>query len=197
MRFSSLSSVLGAVLFAAACSPSNDVVATVKPKPDPYITVRFRNLADTTTAIGRAHWHIYMNITSADPNQAAFVVVGNIGLNDLRLNHTFRCQGVGADSIGQRLVAFLALADTMTSELTAQAPADSVARAWVAGNQSVPAGWMALYQPSADAWTSQQFAAGHGLFATDPIKWGFDWAGNPAPAFYERTDTDATCGNFF
>jgi len=184
-------------LAIAACGGSggNSIVIAPK-KPDPYITVRFRNLIDTTTAAGRADWHIFMDITSADPNQVDFVAVGAIGLNDLRLKHVVHCQGVGADSVGQRFVAFLALADTTTAELTAQAPADSVARAWVVGSRTLPAGWIAFYQPPTDAWTSAQFTAGHGLTPLDPIKWGFDWTAVGTASFYERTDADAACNIF-
>lgn len=191
-------SILSASLFVlAACGGSGDGNGITLPppkKPDPFITVRFRNLADTTTAIGRAHWHIFMDITSADPNKTGFVAVGNIGLNDLRLNHPVRCQGVGADSVGQRFVAFVAVADTSTEQLTPDASAEAIARAWFAGDHNLPSGVMVLYQPPADAWTSAQFTAGHGLVQTDPIKWGFDWTGDITPTFYERTDTDTSCG---
>lgn len=184
------------VLVLAACGGSDGGITPPPKKLDPFITVRFRNLIDTTTAAGRAHWHIYVDITSADPNEAGFQPVGTISLSDIRANRLVRCQGVGADSVGQRFVAFVAVADTTTSELTADASAEAAARAWFAGNHTMPAGWMAFYQPPTDAWTSEQFTAGHGLVPTDPIKWGFDWTSNTAVTFYERTDSDATCGAF-
>lgn len=181
--------------FLVACGGSDGKITETGRKPDPFVTVRFRNLADTTTAIGRADWKIFMDITSADPNQTGFVFAGEITLTDRRLNHLVRCQGVGADSIGQRLIAFVALADT-TSETTSHTTADAVARAWVAGNHAVPEGWMAFYQPPTDAWTSDQFLAGHGLVQSDPIKWGFDWTGANPVVFYERTDQETTCSTF-
>lgn len=183
------------VLVLAACG-GDGITPPNERALDPFITVRFQNLIDTTTAAGRAHWHIYMDITSEDPNQAGFQAVGNIGLNDLRLNHLVRCQSVGADSVGQRFVAFLAIADTTTEELTPDAPAEAAARAWFAGNHQLPAGMMAYYQPPTDAWTSQQFEAGHGLVPTDPIKWGFDWTSSTTSTFYERSDSESACSAF-
>src|SRR4051812_15622888 len=53
----------------AACGGSSDNGITNPPppkKPDPYITVRIRNLMDTTTAPGRAHWHIYAMLSGPD-----------------------------------------------------------------------------------------------------------------------------------
>jgi hypothetical protein len=195
MRGSSL--LCGLVLAVAACGGGGDGSVVGPPKkPDPYITVRFQNLIDTTTAAGRANWDIFMDITSADPNLTGFVGAGSTGLDDIRLHHLVHCQSVGADSVGQRFVAFLALADTV-SGITPYTTADSVARAWFAGSHTVPTGWMAFYQPPIDAWTSAQYLAGHGLVQDDPIRWSFDWTTSSSASFYERTDSDPACAHFF
>jgi hypothetical protein len=149
----------------------------VKPKLDPWLTIRVRDLLDTTQAPGRAQWRVYAMLTGADINLHGFGRQAAFSLEDVRLNHNLTCIGVRADSVGQRLIALLAIADTtVETSRTPDAPADSVAAAWYAGSRTLPAGWMALYLPPVDAWDSQQFQAGRGLVAQDPIKWGWDWS---------------------
>jgi hypothetical protein len=180
----------------AACGGSSDNGITNPPppkKPDPYITVRVRNLMDTTTAPGRAHWHIYAMLSGPDTARNGVVSQGAIGLNDLELSHNLHCVSVGADSVGQRLLSLAAFADTTTSELTPDATADAIAHAWYGGDHNLPAGWASLSFPPTDAWQSAQYLAGHGLVRDDPIKWEFDWTGAGASSFAERTDSDAQC----
>lgn len=183
----------------SACggSSGNSIGPAGKPKPDPFITVRVRDFLDTTQAVGRAHWHVYVNIISADANKAGFVPVGNVSLVDVRLHHTLLCQGIGADSVGQRFVAFVALADTTTEALTPDASAASLALQWFGGNHTLPTGWMALAQVETDPWTSAQYEAGHGLVPSDPIKWGWDWSDGGVATFYERTSGDTEACNTF
>lgn len=187
-----------ALLVLAACGSATEPVVKPNPKLDPYFIVRVRNQLDTTTAPGRAHWHIYELFTGPYDRLNGIQNQGAISLEDLRLNHYFRCVGAQADSVGQRFVSILAVADTTTSNLTPDATAFAFVQAWYDGNHTPPAGWMAIALPPTDAWTSAQFTAGHGLVSTDPIKWGLDWTGRGAINFYERpsTDTDPLCTTF-
>jgi hypothetical protein len=103
---------------------------------------------------------------------------------------------VAADSVGQRFLAIIALADTTANAVSPESRADSIVTAWVAGSRTLPAGWKALTVLSQDAWDSDQYRAGHGLVPADPIKWGWDWTGAGATTFYERTDSDPLCNTY-
>lgn len=188
--------IAGLALTLAACGGggvTSVVTPPAKPKPDPYLTIRVRDLMDTTTRPGRADWRTYILLTGPFIGKNALVREGAIGLPDIRAGHNMNCVGVGADSVGQRLIAILAVADTTTSALTSDAPFDSLAARWYAGNLTLPSGWMVLTFAATDAWQSAQYIAGHGLTMADPIKWGFDWTARGTTAFYERTDTDPVC----
>jgi hypothetical protein len=187
------------LLVLAACGAGSDGGGITPPppvpkKPDPYITIRVRDLMDTTTLDGRAHWHMWVVLTGAtNENLNGILYQGNIGLNDMELSHNVRCIAVAADSVGQRLVTIVAFADTTTDQLTPDATAESIANAWYAGNHVLPNGWAVLTFPPTDAWQSAQYVAGHGLIKSDPIKWGFDWTGAGVATFSERTDNDPQC----
>lgn len=186
------------LLALVACGGSEDGGITDPPpkKPDPYVTVRVRNMLDTTTAPGRAQWHVYAMLTGPYDAQNGVSYQGNVGLDDLRLDHIFRCVSVAADSVGQRFLSVVAFGDTTTEALTPDAQASAMATAWFSGNHNLPAGWMAITFPPTDAWQSAQYLAGHGLTKADPIKWGFDWTESGTMTFYERTDQDAICATF-
>jgi hypothetical protein len=196
--------LVGLLTLAAACGGSSgggSITApppVVKPKLDPWLTIRVRDLLDTTQAPGRAQWRVYAILTGADVNLHGFGRQAAFSLEDVRLNHNLTCIGVRADSVGQRLIALLAIADTtVETSRTPDAPADSVAAAWYAGSRTLPAGWMAFYQPPVDAWDSQQFQNGRGLVAQDPIKWGWDWSAKMSTTFYERDAGDTVSCNIF
>ena len=180
-----------ALVLVAACGGSG--ITTPPKKLDPYLTIRVRDLMDTTTAPGRAHWHMYALLTGPYTSLNGISPQGSIGLNDLRLGHNLGCVSVSADSVGQRLLAVVALADTTTENLTPDALFNNQIALWYAGNLTMPVGWDVLFFVSQDAWNSAQFKAGHGLTSSDPIKWGFDWTARGTTTFYERTDTDPTC----
>jgi hypothetical protein len=183
----------------AACT-SKDATAPItgKPKPDPFVTIRVRDLLDTTTATGRAHWHVYVLLTGPQINQNGIAPQSNISLQDVRLGHNFMCVRIGADSVGQRIVSVIAVADTTTSAFTPDATAQAIVTDWYAGNTTLPSGWRALFNAPSDAWDSQQYLAGHGLIPSDPIRWGLDWTGNGIVNFYERAaaDTSSLCSTF-
>jgi len=192
---------LVALVLIAACggSGSDGGITTPPPKPkalDPFLTIRVRDLMDTTTAPGRAHWHIYALLTGPYTGLNGIARQGEVSLIDVRLGHNVVCGGASADSVGQRLITMLAVADTTTANLTPDATAEGLANDWYAGNHALPSGWMALTFTPQDAWNSAQFLAGHGLTRDDPIKWGFDWTNGGTAAFYERTDTDPACATF-
>jgi hypothetical protein len=184
-------------LVALACSGSTDDVATPPPrKPDPYVSVRVRQQMDTTTAPGRAHWHLYVLLTGP---YSSLNGIGNEGaflLGDVRLEHTVRCIKVSADSVGQRFMSPIAFADTTTEQGTPDATADAIVNDWYNGNHNLPAGWMAIFVPPTDAWQSAQYVAGHGLTPEDPIRWDWTWSGAAATNFVERTDSDPACSTF-
>jgi hypothetical protein len=184
------------LLSLGACRGAADSVAPPPPppKPDPYVTVRVRDLMDTTTAPGRATWHTFLLLTGPYTAQNGIANQGVIALKDIRLQHGVNCIGVSADSVGQRLISPIALADTTTSAGTPDATALAIVTDWYNGNHTLPAGWMALVVQPIDAFQSAQYNAGHGLTPSDPIKWSFDWTGAGTTSFYERTDADSICG---
>lgn len=188
------------LLFILAACGENKIVGidpiTGKPKPDPFLTIRVRNLLDTTTAAGKAHWHVYALLTGPYINQNGIALQGAISLADVRLGHGALCVKAASDSVGQRLISVLAVADTTNGGLTPDATARTLVEAWYGGNQVLPVGWAALFNVPADAWLSAQYLAGHGLVASDPIKWGLDWTGSGAVSFYERTDNEPVCDKY-
>lgn len=178
----------------AACGDS-PVTPVQPPKPDPYITVRVRNGLDTTTAPGRALWRVYALLSGPYVNQNGVSYQGVSSLADVR-GHHIMCMAIGSDSIGQRLFAPLAIADTTTETARPDAAYDSLVTRWNAGNHAaLPAGFMLITRAPADAWDSQQYADGHGLVHTDPIKWTWDWSGSGASVFAERAYSDTTSCN--
>lgn len=191
--------VVVAVLAFACNSPNAprvDTTGTHVRKPDPFLTIRVRNLMDTTTKEGRAHWHLYAILTGPQINQNGVSPQGNFDLDDYRRGQAVTCVSVAADSVGQRLVSVIAFADTSTGELTADRVTDSLATNWFNGNTTLPTNWRALFNIPADAWVSAQYLAGHGLVPTDPIRWALDWTDRGTVLFYERTDADARCSLF-
>jgi hypothetical protein len=197
MRVLKLSALI-AILTACGGSGGDNGIVNPPPakKPDPFVTVRVRNLMDTTTAAGRADWHVYAILTGPYDALNGIALQGYIGLDDVRLHHDVLCVGVSADSVGQRLLTILALADTTTSATTPDASFSAAVTAWYGGARNLPASLMPLTFPATDAWLSVQYAQGHGLTPLDPIKWGFDWTASGTATFYERTDTDAECNRF-
>ena len=189
-------SVVGFLLVAAvACGGSDSGVTNPPPGKkalDPFLTVRIRNLLDTATAAGRAQWHVYALLTGPYTAQNGIALQGTLSLGDARLNHVTICTFITADSIGQRLLSLVAIGDTLNGGVTPDAQAAALIAAWYAGNVTLPTGWMALFSPPTDVWDSQQFRDGHGLTSTDPIKWGWDWAGAGSAILHERpyADTD-------
>lgn len=181
------------LLAALGCGGAADIAPPDSRKPDPYLTIRVRNLLDTTTAAGRAHWHIYALLTGPYINQNGIGFQGTNSLADIRRGDFTLCVVVASDSVGQRLISVIAVADTSTSQLTPDATAEGTVAAWYGGDRTLLAGWAALFNPPVDAWLSAQYLAGHGLTHDDPIKWGLDWTGAGVVTFYERTDTDPMC----
>lgn len=192
MRF-----ILGLTLCLMACGGSGAVDNIITPPPpkkalDPFLTIRMRDMLDTTTAPGRAQWHIYALLTGPYTNQNGIAGQGTLSLADVRLNHIRSCTSIGADSVGQRLLSLLAIGDTASEADTPDAQAATLARAWYDGNHQLPSGWMAITFAPQDVWDSQQFRDGHGLTDADPIRWGWDWTGAGVSNLYERaySDTD-------
>lgn len=197
MRF-----LLAAALLAlAACGGGSDKPTIIdpitgKPKPDPWITVRVRNMLDTTTAVGRANWRVYAFLTGQDANKNGYAFQGVLSLSGRRgvqFERDWFCMYAGADSVGQRIYEGVAFADTTSEVAQPDAIADSAAARWFRNDKVLPQGWMALTTGASDAWLTQQYLDGHGQVPTDPIKLGFDWAGSGAISFYERTDSDTQC----
>jgi hypothetical protein len=187
----------GFLFMLAACGGGGSSVVAPPKKLDPYITIRVRDMFDTTSAAGKAHWHVYLLLTGPEVNQNGVARQGALSLEDLRLNHNLICMRVIADSVGQRLVAPLAVADTTVAGLTPDQPFDAFAEQWYAGNHTVPAGWRVVVTNPTDAWQSAQFAAGHGLTDRDPIRWIWDWDGSSTGNFAERDAADTgPCSTF-
>jgi hypothetical protein len=191
--------ILATAVCLAACGGGKDGGGITTPpskKPDPFTTIRVRNMLDTTTAAGRSHWHVYTILTgSVDQNGVSFA--GSGSLQDLRTAHSTFCINIEADSIGTRMVSILAIADTTTSSLTPDAQFDPIAQAWFNGVHALPAGYMAIVSAPADPINSLQYLVGHGLTNSDPIRWGMDWTGPSAIILYERADADPLCNRAF
>lgn len=179
-----------ATLCAVACGGKNSITQPSK-AVDPAISIRVLDQLDTTTAAGRASWVVFPLFYSADPNQTGVGYTGSIGLSDLRAGRTLHCVSFGTDSIGQRQVIVLAVADTQHGTQT-DASAQSVANAYFAGNHTLPAGWMAIRSDSLDWGVSQQFTNGHGLTQADPIRWALTWSGGGTVARAEAP-SDPAC----
>lgn len=183
----------------AACG--GDGTGPGKPKPDPYLTVTIRHRLDTTTAAGRAHWHIFALLTGPYDAQNGVGFQGAISLHDVRLGRrSGPCVRVASDSVGQRLLSLVAFGDTTTSDLTPDATAASLAVQWYNGTvtaATLPTGWMALVVPPNDAWDSEQYAAGHGLVQSDPIQWIWDWDTATSAPFYEGENDDPALCRWF
>lgn len=196
-------SIIGVALVISGCGGStgdDGITDPLLPKAkalDPYITVRIRNQLDTTTAAGRAHWRIYALLSGPYTNQNGIAFQGAISLSDVRNGHVMTCGGAGADSVGQRLYSQLAIADTTEAPLNHDTTSTRISAEWFAGDQTLPSGWMAIVFPPTDLWDSEQFAAGHGLVPSDPIKWGWDWQGAGTATLYERAAADTVGCNVF
>lgn len=182
--------LLALISAATACGNSTGPGAR---KPDPYLAVRVTDGLDTTAAIGRANWHVFALLSGPEVNQNGVSNQGDIQMTHRRGGHGQLCIKITADSVGQRLLSLIALADTTTEAPTEYATALAIATAWFNGNTTLPAHWMAITEPPADAWLSDQYAAGHGLIPDDPIKWSWNWSGTGTHTFTERTDTDTFC----
>lgn len=190
-----------AIVLLAACGGSNTAPAK---KLDPEMLVRVRDLFDTTTVNGRAHWHVYMTLTSPDAGKEGLSPVGNFDMGTRRYAaannglQSFRCIRVGSDSLGNRFMSLLAVADTTVGDaLTPDSTARNIAVAWGAGSRSLPPGYKAIFLAPVDAWDSEQFKQGHGLTYTDPVRWSWDMAGAGTATFYEMTPADtAGCGSY-
>lgn len=187
-----------AVIAVLACSKGATApIVTKAPKPDPYITIRVRDNLDTTTAAGRAAWRIYLFLSGPLVGSNGISGKGSINLTDVRLGHTQSCWRVAADSIGQRLVAPFALGDTSHATQQPDVVYDSIAARWYAGDHTPPVGFVVLTITPTDAWNSVQYANGHGLVQSDPIKWAWDWTGSGIATFTERAATDtAGCNTY-
>lgn len=181
---------LAFALILSACGKS----ATGPRALDPYLAVRVQDGLDTTTAPGRADWHVFALLSGPYTNLNGVGNEGNLGMLHRRGGHNLLCIKIVADSVGQRLLSLLAVADTTTDEPTDYQTALAIATSWHAGNTALPAHWTAMVIPPQDAWQSVQFSQGHGLIPDDPIKWDWNWSSNGTTTFTERTDTDAFCG---
>ena len=189
-----IAAFVGAVLVVVACGGTTD--PKKDPAEDPYIAVRVFNGLDTTTRPGRAVWRVYALLSGPQPNQNGIGYVGFYSIGQARLSRPYLCMQVGADSIGQRLFAPFAIADTTTESAEPITAVDSIAQRWNAGNHTPPASrYLILTLPPTDAWVSQQFDAGHGRLQDDPIKWSWDWQPNLSTTLVERfpVDTSTTC----
>lgn len=156
-----------------------------------FISIHLLDQLDTTTAPGRSLWVINLLVYSKDPNQTGIAYQGNEGFADVRLGHSSRCSNYGVDSLGQRQVIVLALADTLHMT-QADADANVLARQWYSGNRNLPPGWMALRSDSVDWAVSAQRDAGHGYVASDPIRWLITWSGK-ATVSRAEAPTDNVC----
>lgn len=189
---------VGATLLLAlvACGGSSDGGITPPPKPkavDPAIVIHLFDQLDTTQAMGRASWVVYpLLYAPSDPGKTGMGYNGAITLGDVRLGHGSSCLSFQADSIGARYVIVLAVADTL-HETQTDADAQNVAAQWFHGNHTLPSGWAALATDSVDWGVSQQFTNGHGLTASDPVRWTLTWSGTGAIARTE-TPADLACG---
>lgn len=178
----------------AACGGSGDVTPPiVKVKPDPYATIHLTSALDTNTAWGRATWDLYVIFTGVEdrsPNGLGVFPQGTLNLDDIRLGHNIRCFGFNEDTVGNRLITLLAVADTV--HITLDSDAASVAAAWFAGNHTLPSGWAALVVGPVDPVVSTQYLAGHGLAPADPVRWTLSLAGAGNISFTEAPSDSCT-----
>jgi hypothetical protein len=181
-----LFSLVALVLIAACGGSGSNSITNPPPKVDPYVIVRLQDLLDTTTVLGRTFWHVYVQILSSDPNQAGLAFSGGFGLKALRLGGNTICQRFSEDSVGQRQIAVVAIGDTTTEGEPSIDATTAIATAWFTGNHTLPAGYKVLHAGPVDPGiNSIQYANGHGLTGTDPIKWSWDLG---AAALVEEPD---------
>src|SRR4051812_8480501 len=129
-----------AAAVVAACGGSTEPGVKGTPKPDPYVTVRVRNSLDTTARPGRAMWHLYLLLSGPQANQNGIGYQGSMLLSDARLGPQARtrCLEIGADSVGQRLIAPFAIADTTSEDVFLKTRFDSIVTRWYNGDHSAP-----------------------------------------------------------
>lgn len=180
-------------LVLVACSHHSVEPPVSEPKIDPFLTVRVRNQFTPASSYGQTSWRIYALLTGPRVEDRGVTYQGAIIPSDVAGGRATRCIAVASDSIGSRFLTLVAIGDTQNHTLLTDAQVDAMIQAYYAGNTTMPAGITALVQGPTDAWNSAQFAAGRGLIADDPIRWGWDWSGSTTTNFYERTDTDPVC----
>lgn len=177
-------------LLLAACGGSTEPpqqqqqTETKQKAVDPAMRIHVLNRLDTASAMGRGVWNVFVLIYSPDQNQAGVAYTG--GPDPMGGS----CIAFSSDSIGQRQVIVLALADTVHP--TSQATAASIANAWFSGTHTIPAGWAVLPSDSLDWGVSAQFDAGHGRTSSDPIRWSLTWT-SPATVTRAEAPNDLTC----
>lgn len=106
------------VAMAVSVMACGSATAPRAPKPDPFIAVRVQDQLDTTTAFGRADWHVFALLSGPYVNQNGVANEGDVAMFHRRAGHNRLCIGVEADSVGQRLLSLLAVADTSTEQQT-------------------------------------------------------------------------------
>lgn len=162
--------------------------------PDPYLTIRVRDMFDTTQTMGQTEWRLYLFLSGPYSAQNGISPQGSFTRGDVSVGHIEMCMAVASDSVGQRLLTPIAIGDTIQKTLHPDAWYDSVATTFYNGNRTLPVGIVVLGFTPRDAFQSDQYQAGHGLTRGDPIKWGWDWTGANTTTFSERTDFDPSCG---
>jgi hypothetical protein len=182
--------LVAGIAIVAACGSEPVEPPAGKPKPDPYIAVRVAHDLDTTTKVGRANWVLYALLSGPNVNLNGAYPLSVLTMTSVRAGDRVRCMAISADSVGQRLIAPFAIGDTVDRPFQGAEATDSIAARWHAGNHASAAGYVILTMDPVDAWDSQQYAAGHGLVPSDPIKWAWTWTGTGATTFLERTAND-------
>lgn len=172
-----------------------DNITGDKRAPDPYLTIRVKNMFDTAGAMGQTDWKMYLFLSGPYSAQNGISPQGAITRDDVRKNYAL-CMRVASDSVGQRFLTPVAVGDTIQKSLHPDAYYDSLATTFYNGNRTLPPGIVVLAFTPRDAFQSDQYQAGHGQHPDDPIKWAWDWTGTNTTTFYERTDVDVRCDTY-